>query len=208
MSGRRQVPELSYQRPPPPLVQYRVTMTRPYVREMRPAEVVVFPHALVEHYLVVASLSQGEDAVNRVQEACREAGERYIIVLLDMKAANRAMGWAEQSQMQDLMWAICAGADYVCPINMGNMSYFTVKTDWWLPAHKTLLQVFEGDNTEIMARVRELGNLGGFWVPNTVKRLQLEDVVPGYQRWISKRALELRKKVVARKPAIFLHAPS
>ena len=182
-------------------------MTRPYVREMRPAEVAIFPHALVRHYLVAASLSEGERAVERVQEACREAEERYIIVVLDMRAANRAMGWAEQSQMQDLMWAICAGADYVCPINMGNMSYFTIKTDWWLPAHKTLVAVYDTDEVNLVAMVRELGNMGGFWAPNTSKRLELEEFVPGYQRWISKRALELRKLIVARKPAIFLHAP-
>lgn len=208
MAGRKQVPELSYQRPPPPIVQYRVKMSRPYVKELRPAEVVIFPHALVKHYLVAASLSEGEEAVSRVQEACRIAGDRFIIVVLDMRAANRDMEWSEKSQLQDLMWAICAGADYVCPVNTGNLSYFSIKTDWWLPAHKTLVAVYEPDSVLETSIVRKMGNLGGFWVPNGEQRIALEKHVPGYQRWISRKALELRKLIVSRQnPAIFLKPP-
>lgn len=183
-------------------------MTRPYVREMRPAEVVVFPHALVEHHLVSVSLAEGEQAIDKVQAACRLADHRYIIVLVDMKLAQRAMGWAEQTALQDLMWAVCAGADYVCPLNMGNMSYFTLKTDWWIPAHKTLVAVRDTDDPRLMAALLQNGNLAGFWAVGREKRIALERQVPGYQRWISKKALELRKKVAAANPAIFLHAPS
>lgn len=202
------MPDLSYQRPPPPIVHYRVHMSRPYIKALRPAEVAIFPHALVKHYLVAASLSEGEAAVDRVQEACRIAGDRFIIVVLDMRAANRDMEWADKTQLQDLMWAICAGADYVCPVNTGNLSYYSIKTDWWLPAHKTLVAVYDHDDGRTMAAVRQMGNLGGFWVPSAERRLELEQNVPGYQRWISKKALELRKQVIARQtPAIFLKSP-
>lgn len=183
-------------------------MSRPSIKELRPAEVAIFPHALVKHHLVVVSLSEGEQAIERVQEACRRAEDRFIIVVLDMRAANRDMEWAERTQLQDLMWAISAGADYVCPINMGNLSYYTIKTDWWLPAHKTLVAVSDTDDGRTMAALRQRGNLGGFWVPSVERRLELERHIPGYQRWISKKALELRRRIIARQiPAIFLKPP-